>query len=130
MMDCVITAAGLCTDMIFKETAAVTIGSMASGWSIGGVGASSTKNLNGSGGLEGKFMGECALASTTLKRSEANDLVLKTLSKYESRLKNPPKGVLFPDCYHKKTGIPLENVESTYKQARTELGDIGLRFPC
>ena len=130
MISSLITAAGLCTDMILYETAAVTIGNVPSGFSmITGVGASSTKNVNGSGALEGKFMGECAKASVSLKRSEARPIVLQLLKKYEDRSKNPPRGLLFPECYDTKTGIPFEKTESVYEQIKADLTNMGLRFP-
>jgi methylamine--corrinoid protein Co-methyltransferase len=128
IMNDLIASAGLCTEMLFHEIAAVTIGSIPSGWSIGGVGAGSTKRTNGSGGLEGNFMGECAIASMSLKRRDADSMVLELLRKYEDHLKNPPIGLLFPDCYDAKTGQPLQNVEVQYKRAKNELEEMGLKF--
>ena len=45
-----------------------------------------------------------------LTRKEANPIVLKLLEKYKDKLKNPPKGLTYQDCYDVIMG-KLKNVE-------------------
>ena len=70
---------------------------------------------------------EAAEAASKLTRKEANPLILKLLDKYEGELKNPPKGVIYQDCYDMVTG-ELTNAEyaKNADRVRKELQNIGL----
>ncbi len=125
----VITAAGPCTDMVLYETAATVIGNVPSGWHIGpGVGAASTKYMDRSTGLETRFMAECAVAAMKMSRSNADEIVNVLLSKYESKLKDPPLGKTFPECYDLKTLTPSSEWLRIYRGVKGELKDLGIGF--
>jgi methylamine--corrinoid protein Co-methyltransferase len=70
---------------------------------------------------------EVAEAASKLTRKEANPMVLKFLDKYENQLKNPPKGLSYPDCYDVVSG-KLTNVEyvRNVDRIRDELKNVGL----
>lgn len=125
----VITAAGPCTDMVLYETAATVIGNVPSGWHIGpGVGAASTKYTDKSTGLETRFMAECAVAAMKMSRSNADEIVNVLLSKYEPKLKDPPLGKTFPECYDLKTLTPSSEWLQVYRGVKSELKDLGISF--
>jgi methylamine--corrinoid protein Co-methyltransferase len=70
---------------------------------------------------------EAAGAAAGLTRKEANPMILKFLEKYESLLKDPPKGVRYQDCYDMTTGR-LVNAEyaKNVDRIREELRNLGL----
>jgi len=70
---------------------------------------------------------EVAQAASRLTRKEANPIVLKLLEKYESMLKEPPKGLTYQNCYDIVTG-ELKNAEYVehVDRIRKELKDMGL----
>jgi methylamine--corrinoid protein Co-methyltransferase len=70
---------------------------------------------------------EAARAAATLTRKEANPIVLKCLDKYESQLKDPPKGYTYQECYDVESGA-LTNSEyvKNADRIRTELKECGL----
>lgn len=70
---------------------------------------------------------EVAKAASKLTRKEANPIVLKFLSKYEDKLKEPPKGYKYQDCYDIITG-ELTNAEyaNSADRIRKELKEFGL----
>ena len=70
---------------------------------------------------------EVARAASQLTRKEANPIILKLLEKYESQLKDPPKGLRYQDVYDLNTG-KITNAEymKNVEKIRKELKDIGL----
>jgi methylamine--corrinoid protein Co-methyltransferase len=123
--------AGPCTEMLLYETAAISIANVISGsaWLCGVRSATGIYN-NYCSGLEGKFTGELtrAFAKSGFKRSDANDLVKKLVKKYEDKLKNPPKGKPFQECYDVKACKPSLEWIKIYENIRKELIDLGVRF--
>lgn len=118
-------AAGICTDMMFYETAAQAIGDTVCGRDIllGPVGARGGVPDHSSG-LESRFMGEIAQMATHLSLSEANRLIAKIYSKYENKLSNPPAGKPFDKCYTIKSEYDLEPTEeytSIYRKVSYEI---------
>ncbi|WMW26349.1 monomethylamine:corrinoid methyltransferase [Methanolobus sediminis] len=122
-------AAGICTDMMFYETAAQAIGDTVCGRNMllgpsGRLGSVSDH----SSGLESRFMGEMAQMATHLTLSEANTLVAKIYSKYADRLKNPPEGKPFEKCYNIRSEYDMEPTEeylTLYRKISYEImGDI------
>jgi len=118
-------AAGICTDMMFYETAAQAIGDTVCGRNLllGPVGARGGVPDHSSG-MESRFMGEMAQMATHLSLSEANRLVSKIYSKYEDKLKNPPAGKSFDKCYRIKSEYdiePSEEYASIYRKVSYEI---------
>ncbi len=67
-------------------------------------------------------------AASRLNRQQANDLVLKLLEKYESRIPNAPEGDRYQDCFDVETGKPGESYLRLYEEVKEELGAIGIPF--
>jgi len=123
------TAAGPCTDMILYETAAQNIGATVSGYAaVTGIGPASSSHLDHGTGLEGRFMGEVAKASTTLKLESANELVKEIVKKYQKSLQEPPLGKRFQDCYDTKTIRPTDEWLGIHERVKKELADMGLQL--
>ncbi|WP_406655940.1 monomethylamine:corrinoid methyltransferase [Methanolobus sp. ZRKC2] len=120
--------AGICTEMMFYETAAQAIGDTVCGRDIllGPVGARGGVPDHSSG-LESRFMGEISQMATHLSLEEADKLVSKIYSKYEDKLNDPPEGKPFDKCYTIKSEYDLEPSEeynSLYRKVSYEiLGD-------
>lgn len=104
--------AGICTEMMFYETAAQAIGDTVCGRDIllGPVGARGGVPDHSSG-LESRFMGEISQMATHLSLEEADRLVAKIYSRYEDKLLNPPEGKPFDKCYRIKSEYDLEPTE-------------------
>ncbi|ETA68120.1 MAG: methylamine---corrinoid protein Co-methyltransferase [Methanolobus sp.] len=104
--------AGICTDMMFYETAAQAIGDTVCGRNML-LGPSGRRGSapDHSSGLESRFMGEMAQLATQLNLTEANNLVSKIYSKYANRLNNPPEGKPFEKCYNIRSEYDMEPTE-------------------
>jgi len=61
-----------------------------------------------------------------MKRTEANELLLRILPKYAKLLKSPPPGKSFQELMDVKTLKPKKEWEELEKKARKELVDIGI----
>ncbi|MEZ5335638.1 MAG: monomethylamine:corrinoid methyltransferase [Methanolobus sp.] len=121
--------AGICTDMMFYETAAQAIGDTVCGRNmlLGPIGRRGS-SPDHSSGLESRFMGEMAQLATQLTLSEANKLVAKIYSRYANRLKSPPEGKPFDKCYNIRSEYDVEPTEeylSLYRKISYEImGDM------
>jgi len=121
------TLAGPCTDMLLYECTAKGVSVVVSGHSLlWGVRSSGGIYKNYGTGLENKFAAEVTKASAGMKRSDANEIVKEILPKYESKLKNPPKGKNFLECYDPTTLKPSEEWATIYNRVRKELIDLGV----
>jgi len=123
-----ITAAGPCTDMCFLEVAAMSIAGAVSGCHINNASAAKSQYPDRNTGMETKLGCEVGHAATGLKRTDANDLVTKIVSKYEENLKNPPLGLTFQECYDLNTIKPSEEHVNVFTRVKKELADLGLKF--
>ncbi|WP_287584175.1 monomethylamine:corrinoid methyltransferase [Candidatus Borrarchaeum sp.] len=123
-----ITAAGPCTDMCFLEVAAMSIAGAVSGCHINNASAAKSQYPDRNTGMEAKMGCEVGHAATGLKRTDANDLVTKIMSKYEQNLKNPPLGLTFQECYDLNTVKPSEEHVNIFTRVKKELEDLGLKF--
>ena len=65
-------------------------------------------------------------ASSKLKLAEANNLVNRLLQKYESRIKNPPSGSRYQDCYDAITAKPIDAYIRLYNEVKVELIEMGI----
>ncbi|MEM3507040.1 MAG: monomethylamine:corrinoid methyltransferase [Candidatus Bathyarchaeia archaeon] len=123
--------AGPCTEMLLYETAATSIANVISGsaW-LCGVRSATGIYENYCSGLEGKFAGELtrAFAKSGFKRSDTNELIKKLVKYYEDKLRNPPKGMAFQECYDVKACEPSLEWAEIYKKIKKELIDLGVRF--
>jgi methylamine--corrinoid protein Co-methyltransferase len=123
-----ITAAGPCTEMCLYEVAASSIMGSVSGCHINNASAAKSQYPDRNTGMETKMGCEVGHAATCMKRTDANDLVTKIVSKYEQNLKNPPLGLTFQECYDLKTVKPTEEHVNIFTRVKKELGDLGLEF--
>lgn len=126
----VFTSARSNTKMILYEIAANAIGVVASGCHVGpGVGgAVGSEYLDSCSGLEARFMGEVAHASSHLSRKQANEIVQQILPKYVDDLGSPPKGSRFQECYDFWTLKPSDEWLQKYHDVKDELAEVGIQF--
>jgi len=78
--------------------------------------------------LEHWFCGEVFEASAKLSLSQANELVLYLLTKYEDGLKNQPKGKSFTECFDVKTLTPTKEWQEIYDRVKEDLSAHGMEF--
>lgn len=121
--------AGPCTEEILYVSAAglITGGVSGMSWTIGCRSAGG-RFKNYITPLEHWFCGEVFEASAKLSLSEANELVLYLLTKYEDNLKNQPKGKSFTECFDVKTLTPTKEWREIYDRVRADLEEHGLKF--
>ncbi len=121
--------AGPCTDEILYTSAAGLIAGGASGmsWTIGCRSAGG-RFKNYITPLEHWFCGEVFEASAKLSLSQANELVLYLLTKYEDGLKNQPKGKSFTECFDVKTLTPTKEWQEIYDRVKEDLSAHGMEF--
>jgi methylamine--corrinoid protein Co-methyltransferase len=124
------TSARCNTKMILFEVAANAIGVVASGCHIGpGVGgAVGSEYLDSCSGLEARFMGEVAHATSHLTRKQANVIVRQILPKYVNELQTPPRGSRFQDCYDYWTLKPSDEWLQKYHDVKIEIAEFGIRM--
>jgi methylamine--corrinoid protein Co-methyltransferase len=122
------TNAGACTEMLLDQIVARGIALAASGRScIWGVRTAGGVHKNRGTGLESKFAAEVLKASAGMSRKEANNIVRQYIPKYEERLKSPPLGKLFTECYDLTTLQPTAEWRGIYDSKIEELKGTGLR---
>jgi len=118
---------GPCTDMLLYETAAFAITDIVSGAAAGfGTRPTGCRYPNYGSGLENKFCAEVCKSAAGLKRSDANEIVKALLPKYEEKLRYPPKGKSFTECFDLKTLKPTKEWLGVYEKVWKELEDLGL----
>ena len=61
-----------------------------------------------------------------MKREDANEIVKKLIPKYEDRLRRPPKGKSFPECFDVKTLKPSKEWLDIYQRVSKEFEDLGV----
>jgi methylamine--corrinoid protein Co-methyltransferase len=121
---------GPCTEMILHEVAANSINSAVDGssWMIG-IRSGGGKYTDFTTGLESKFAGEVCKAASGMKRNDANEIVKEIVSKYEERLRMPPKGKSFPECFDLKKLKPTEEWMEIYRGCWKDLENFGFCKP-
>lgn len=123
------TVAGACTEMLLEELVARGVALVTSGRScIWGVRTAGGSYRNRSTGLESKFAAEVLKAAAGLSREDANEIVDTFLKKYEHKLKNPPLGKSFIECFNINTLQPTEEWLNIYNLKVKELADVGLEI--
>lgn len=121
--------AGPCTEEILYTSAAGLIVGGASGmsWTIGCRSAGG-RFKNYLTPLEHWFCGEVFEASAKLSLSQANELALYLLTKYEDGLKNQPKGKSFTECFDIKTLTPTKEWQEIHDRVKADLEAHGMSF--
>ncbi|MEA1927850.1 MAG: monomethylamine:corrinoid methyltransferase [Candidatus Auribacterota bacterium] len=121
--------AGPCTEEILYTSAAGLIAGGVSGmsWTIGCRSAGG-RFKNYITPLEHWFCGEVFEASAKLSLSQANELVLYLLTKYEDGLKDQPKGKSFTECFDVKTLTPTKEWQDIYDRVKEDLVAHGMSF--
>ncbi len=120
-------AAGPNTKMFMYETAAYLLSVVPSG-----APAFETSHpakgvmVDGFTPMEARWNVEMGKAASKLKRSEANNLVNRLLQKYEPRIKNPPPGSRYQDCYDVITAKPIDAYIRLYNEVKEELTEMGI----
>jgi len=81
--------------------------------------------------LEARLAAEVghAVARQGMSRSQANEIVLKLLPKYEALIADAPMGKPFQECYDVKKVRPQGWYLDMYKRVRDELHELGVEFP-
>lgn len=123
-------AAGPCTPMVLFEAAAHGLASVVSGANLWEIAVAKNKYKNRATPMEAKMSCEvgCGAAESGIKRSEANELVKKITSKYESKIAEAPLGKTFQECYDVKKIAPTKEYTELYGSVKRELLDIGVPF--
>jgi methylamine--corrinoid protein Co-methyltransferase len=122
-------SAGPCTEEILYTTAAGLIASGVSGMEFNlGPRSAGGRFKNYLTPLEHWFAAEVFEASARLTLSQANELVLYLLSKYEDSLKDPPKGKSFTECFDIKTLTPTREWQEIYDRVKADLEAHGMSF--
>ena len=120
-------AAGPNTKMYFYESAAFFLCSGPSGTAgMGTPHPAKGVKVDRATPMEAKFGIEMGTAACKLTRSQANDIVLKVLEKYESRIPEPPDGDRYQDCYEVRSGKPGEAYLRLYDEMKEELVGMGI----
>jgi len=120
-------ASGPMTDMVLYETAAWVIAAVSSGTHIEAEGVCKATHVDHFTPMEPSFAAEVAYAAAGIKRSFANELVKILLSKYEEKIKDPPLGKRYLECYD-ETGRPCTEYRELHSKVKKELQDLGLEF--
>ena len=119
------------TKELLYEVAANAIVVTVCGGHLEGIGAANGNAPHGTG-LEIRLMAEVgkAVARQHMTRTEANELVLKLLDKYEYifRKEGGNPGVPFDQAYDMETITPLPEWERMYEEVKAELAEMGIKF--
>jgi len=122
------TAAGPCTEMCLYEIAAQRLAAVTSGISIEAVGVGKAKHEDYLTPMEPRFAAEVAHAAVGMKREDADNIVKSLLLKYVDKIRNPPLGLKYQECYDVKTGKQGKKSLEVYNKVKGELEDLGLEF--
>jgi len=122
------TSAGPQTTMCLFETSASVISAVVSGLSIESVGVASNKREDWTTPVEPRISAEVGHAIAGTKRKEANEIVKKLLSKYESKLKAPPLGKGLYECWDPERRKPTKEYHNTLKRFKREMSTMGVEL--
>ncbi len=79
-------------------------------------------------GISARFAGEVAHSAVGMDKAQANDLVLKFLSKYEDKIKDKTlhkTGKTFQECYDLKKVIPNQEILQELNSVKKEMKEMG-----
>jgi methylamine--corrinoid protein Co-methyltransferase len=114
--------------MCLYETAASVTAAVVSGLSIEALGVATNKYEDRMTPMEPRLSAEVAHAVAGMKRSEANEIVKGLLSKYMDKIKDPPLGKKFQECFDIQRGKPSDAYIEIYDKVKRELQDMGIKF--
>ena len=124
-------SSGAMTKELLYEVAANSIVVTVSGGHLEGLGSANGRVPHGTG-LECRLMGEVgkAVARSRMTRSQANEIVLKLLEKYEHvfGMEDGNAGKPFDEAYDMETIEPLPEWQKMYEEVREELCEMGLEL--
>jgi methylamine--corrinoid protein Co-methyltransferase len=119
---------GAATGMGLYEAAAMSAPCVVSGGSVEAGPTASATHPDYLSPVEPLFAAEVGRAVVGMSRKDVNDLTLKLLDKYESRLENPPLGQRYQECFDMASRQPRAEALEHYKRARADLREMGLEF--
>ncbi|MEM2449736.1 MAG: monomethylamine:corrinoid methyltransferase [Candidatus Methanomethylicaceae archaeon] len=121
-------AAGPGTEILLREAAAGGVAATVSGLHLMGCGSCGGKLMDHATGLEARLLKEVGLASTGMKRENANDFLNKWIPLYEEWLDitKAPKGKTFQELYDLTVVKPKEEWMNIYNKIKEELKDFGI----
>ena len=117
------SAGGPMTKMLFYEHAAWCIASVASGGSIEVGGAGRGVTLDFTSPIEPIFASEMAHAVAGMTRKEVNKIVQSLLAKYEDKIRTPPPGKKYQECFDATAGMPIKEYNKMDMEVRKEMAD-------
>jgi hypothetical protein len=123
-------AAGPCTPMVLYEAAAHGLASVVSGANLWEMAVARNKYKNRATPMEAKMACEvgCGTAESGIKRSDANELVKRIVSKYEKQIADAPLGKTFQECYDARKVAPSREYSELYESVKAELRGMGVPF--
>jgi methylamine--corrinoid protein Co-methyltransferase len=122
------TTAGPCTPMCLYETSASVTAAVVSGLSIESLGVATNKHEDRTTPVEPRISAEVGHAVAGMKRSDANEMVKKLLSKYESNLTQAPLGKSLYECWDPETRRPTKEYQGVIKRYKQNMADLGLQL--
>ncbi len=122
------TTAGPCTPMVLYETSAAVTAAVASGLSIESLGVATNKHEDRTTPVEPRISAEVGHAVAGMKRSDANEIVLKLLAKYESKLSAPPLGKSLYECWDADARRPTKEYRAVIKRFKAEMVNLGVEL--
>jgi methylamine--corrinoid protein Co-methyltransferase len=122
------TTAGPCTPMCLYETAASVTAAVVSGLSIESLGVATNKHEDRTTPVEPRISAEVGHAVAGMKRSEANELAKKLLSRYESKLLAPPLGKGLYECWDAENRRPTKEYQQVIRKFKKEMSDLGVKL--
>jgi len=81
--------------------------------------------------LECKYVAEVFKGCAGMKRSDANEIAKAIIPKYGDKLRYPPKGKSFRECFDLETLKPTKEWRDIYLKVKKEVMDLGvpLEYP-
>ncbi len=122
------TTAGPCTPMCLFETSASVTAAVTAGLSIESLGVATNKHEDRTTPVEPRISAEVGHAVAGMKLTDANELVVKLLGKYESKLKEPPLGKSLYECWDTETRRPSKEYKGVIKAYKRSMADMGLEL--
>jgi methylamine--corrinoid protein Co-methyltransferase len=122
-------ASGPCTDMVLYEAASYAITGTVSGLNLMAVEVAKNRYLDHCSGMEARMAAEAghATATSRIKRADANQLLKEILKRYQDRIKDPPLGKSFRECYDLKTVTPSTEYDKIHASVSADLKNLGLQ---
>ncbi len=129
------SGAGPMTKMSFYEYSAWIIGAVVSGGSVETAATARGVTLDHGSPVEAIFNNGVAHAVAGMSRKEANGIVKALLEKYEDKLRDPPIGKRYQECFNMAAGTPKNEYIELFHEVRREMTDqFGLKLadvsPC